>query len=75
MIDGTTKALLFALALGLWANVLTQWVPSTVLQAQDFDDSRIVSELIEIEGNTRHLESYLSESMSHLLQIRSNTGF
>jgi hypothetical protein len=66
MIDRTTKALLFALTLGLWANVLTQWVPSTVVQAQDFDDTRIVRELRDINSSTSNLAGYLS-------QIASNT--
>lgn len=32
--DNTTKALLLAIALGLWANVATNWVRPTVAHAQ-----------------------------------------
>ena len=65
--------MLFALALGLWANILTQWVPSAVLQAQDFDDSRIVNELINIQSNLVNLESYLSTQEGYLARIARNT--
>jgi len=48
MTDRTTKALLVAIALGLWMNVATQWVKPAVVHAQD--DSRIVNLLQSINS-------------------------
>jgi hypothetical protein len=35
MTDRQTKALLLAIAIGLWANVITQWLRPKPLYAQD----------------------------------------
>lgn len=35
MIDRTTKALMLAIALGLWMNVASQWLKPTPVHAQD----------------------------------------
>jgi len=45
MIDRTTKALLFAIALGLWMNVVTDWARPTPVLAQGgiFGDPQLSS--------------------------------
>lgn len=45
MVDRTTKTLLFAIALGLWMNVASQWLVPVALAAQDVDVSKIEHDL------------------------------
>lgn len=45
MADRTTKALLFAIALGLWMNVVGEWVRPVVLLAQDSEIASYVSRI------------------------------
>ena len=40
MVDRTTKALLLAIAIGLWVSVAGQWLRPVVVQAQDDTYSR-----------------------------------
>ena len=49
MTDRTTKALLLAIAVGLWANLGMEWFRPVVVHAQD--DSRIVRELRNIQSD------------------------
>lgn len=53
MTDRTTKALLLAIAVGLWANLGIEWFRPVVVQAQD--DSRIVRELRSIQSDVSTL--------------------
>lgn len=54
MIDRTTKALLLAIAIGLWMNVATQWLRPVPVQAQTAqvarDVARIASDVNAIWG-------------------------
>lgn len=43
--DRTTKALLLAIALGLWANVAGDWLKPVVVQAQSDELSQISMDL------------------------------
>lgn len=52
--DRTTKAILAAIALGLWMNVAAQWLKPQTVYAQD--DSRIVRELQTISSDVDSLE-------------------
>ncbi len=52
MTDRTTKALLFAIALGLWLNAFGQWMRPVAVQAQDIDLSSIESNLGRIARGT-----------------------
>ncbi len=57
MTDRQTKTLLLAIALGLWANVATQWLAPKVLHAQD----------------TSGVESYVALIYSHVSRIANGT--
>ena len=46
MADRTTKLLLLAIAVGLWANIASQWSP---VQAQDRQMRQILSAVQDIE--------------------------
>jgi hypothetical protein len=49
MTDRTTKALLFAIALGLWVNIVGQWIRPATVKAQDSSDvSDIASDVHKI---------------------------
>ena len=52
MTDLTTKALLLAIAIGLWMNVATQWIRPVVLQAQGDVLSKIASDVNSIARQT-----------------------
>ena len=43
MVDRTTKALLLAIAIGLWLNVAGDWIRPAVVQAQQ--DTRILERI------------------------------
>ncbi len=45
MTDRTTKALLLAIAIGLWMNVAGQWLRPVALRAADVDISTIEHDL------------------------------
>ena len=49
MTDRQTKALLLAIAIGLWANVATQWLRPKALHAQD--TAQIEQTVNEIAGS------------------------
>ena len=53
MADRTTKALLLAIAIGLWANLALQWGPVPVRAQED----EILETLIDIERTLRGVES------------------
>ena len=53
--DRTTKALLLAIALGLWVNITGQWLTPIAIHAQG-DDSRIARALSDIESRMRSIE-------------------
>jgi len=57
MTDRPTKALLLAIAIGLWANVATQWLQPKILHAQD----------------TAGIEERLDEIVSHVSRIAHGT--
>lgn len=59
MLDKKTKALLLAIALGLWANVAIQWFRPNDLHAQNATQARI--------------EDYLSNIDQHVEEIASGT--
>jgi hypothetical protein len=48
MTDRTTKALLLAIALGLWVNVVSDWIRPTVAQAQSAELPQISRDLRSI---------------------------
>ena len=50
MADRTTNALLLAIAIGLWVNVVSEWVRPVPVQAQSVDLSTIESYLGAIWG-------------------------
>lgn len=52
--DRTTKALLFAIALGLWMNVASQWLKPVIVKAQgsESDISTIANDLHRIYRGT-----------------------
>ena len=57
MADRTTKHLLLAIALGLWANVVTSWLTPTPTHAQDaVDISRMLRTLSDIDSSLDNLE-------------------
>lgn len=49
MTDRTTKALLLAIAGGLWMNVASQWLRPVVVQAQDEHIAAIASDVDSLE--------------------------
>jgi hypothetical protein len=57
MTDRTAKALLLAVALGLWANVATLWIGPVPVFAQDNSD--IVRELRSIKSSVESITSGL----------------
>ena len=60
MTDRTTKALLFAIALGLWINLVSGWLRPVPVEAQDLSDeylSGIQSSMIGIESSASSIES------------------
>ena len=66
MTDRTTKVLLLAIAVGLWAHLGTEWFRPVVVQAQvGFDDSRIVRELRSIQSDVSsiHLGLCLNDKL------------
>jgi len=50
--DRTTKALLLAIALGLWANAVGQWLPPARLLAADADTTVIMRDLHAIASGS-----------------------
>lgn len=54
MNDRTTKALLFAIALGLWANLAAGWLRPVAVQAQDL--SSVESNLPNIDNNLGRIQ-------------------
>jgi hypothetical protein len=62
MVDRTTKALLFIVAIGLWVNLAATWFRPVTVHAQG--DARIVNGLA-------NLESYLADIESRLASIES----
>ena len=56
MTDRTTKALLAAIALGLWANIAGDWLKPPPVHAQD---TRTLRELETIEQSLRSIEREL----------------
>jgi hypothetical protein len=57
MRDRTTNVLLFAIALGLWLNVATQWLRPVVLKAADTDISTIEHDVHSIEHDVHTIYS------------------
>jgi hypothetical protein len=51
MTDRLTKALLFAIALGLWANALNPWVRPMAVQADDEMLKQVVSNVRSIDSD------------------------
>lgn len=51
--DRTTKALLLAIALGLWANVAGDWLKPVVVEAQA--DGASIGLLAEIQADLRKI--------------------
>ena len=64
MTDRTTNTLLTVIAIGLWANIASQWMQPVTVHAQD--DTRIVSELRNIQSNLSNIESNLSSIESDI---------
>lgn len=65
--DRTTKTLLFAIALGLWVHVASDWLRPTPVQAQaslteSLRMGQIISSLAAIESNTSSLRSIESNT-------------
>ena len=58
MIDRSTKALMFAIAVGLWANLATAWLQPTVAHAQT--DPNLLSLVSRIEMSVNALSTGLS---------------
>lgn len=67
MTDRTTKALLAAIALGLWVNIADQWVRPVTVYAQD--DTRVVRELRTINSTLESRLSNLESELSSLERI------
>jgi len=55
--DRTTKALLFAIALGLWVNVASNWLRPAELSAQN--TARIQSDVADIAADVNSIASGL----------------
>jgi hypothetical protein len=68
MPDRTTKALLFAIAVGLWMNAAAQWLP---VAGHAQDDSKVVQELSRIESRLLNIDNRLSilDSLGNLRRI------
>jgi hypothetical protein len=64
MTDRTTKALLAAIALGLWMNVASDWFRPVALHAQD--DTRIVRELRNVVASIDSLSTAASNIDSNV---------
>ena len=47
MADRTTKALLLAIAIGLWANLMTDWLRSAPVQAQT---NVVRVDIVQVDG-------------------------
>ena len=57
MVDKTTKVLLLAIAIGLWANIAAQW--TNPVQAQDIGTTQMVIGLQSIESSVSSINSDL----------------
>ena len=68
MVDKTTKALLLAIAIGLWANIAAQW--TNPVQAQDIGTTQMVIGLQSIASELRSIESSVSSINSDLGRIQ-----
>lgn len=68
MTDQRTKALLLAIALGLWANTLGGWLHPTPVMAQDND--AVVYELGRVRSSLDDIRSELTSIQSDVSSIK-----
>jgi hypothetical protein len=69
MIDRSTKAILFAIALGLWINAFTTWARPVPLSAQGLSNSDIE---LAISSALSEVKSSLSSIKSDVANIESD---
>ena len=73
MVDRTTKALLLAIALGLWMNVMGSWMRPRPIQAAQSQEGLSLTYLMQIHGYVNGIANGLCLN-SKICDRASRTG-
>ena len=70
MINRTTRALLLAIALGLWANVVSGWLRPTIVSAGAQDVADLYSVMSNVDSTLSSIQSDVSGMETALGRIQ-----